>query len=158
DLTLGRQLGVRGTPSFFIDGRPLVGAQPFDAFKQIIDDELARANRLLARGLPRAELYATLLTGADAALPSAAGSEASPTIYRVPTLDAPARGGAQPKVTIVEFGDFQSPFSARVEPTLDTLLKDYGAELALVYRHNPLPFHPHGELAALAAEAARAQG
>jgi protein-disulfide isomerase len=158
DLALGRQLGVRGTPSFFIDGRPLVGAQPFDAFKQIIDDELARANRLLARGLPRAELYATLLTGADAALPSAAGSEASRTIYRVPTLDAPARGGAQPKVTIVEFGDFQSPFSARVEPTLDTLLKDYGAELALVYRHNPLPFHPHGELAALAAEAARAQG
>jgi protein-disulfide isomerase len=36
-------LGVRGTPAFFINGRMLVGAQPFEAFARIIDDELARA-------------------------------------------------------------------------------------------------------------------
>ena len=157
DLALGRQLGVRGTPTFFVDGRPVMGAQPFDVFKQVVDDEIARADSLLRRAVPREKLYATLLAGAGSSLPGA-GSEASRAIYRVPTLDAPARGGAQPKVTIVEFADFESPFSARVKPTLDTLLKDYGADLALVYRHNPLPFHPHGEQAALAAEAARAQG
>jgi protein-disulfide isomerase len=33
---------VSGTPAFFVNGRPLVGAQPFDAFAQIIDDELER--------------------------------------------------------------------------------------------------------------------
>jgi protein-disulfide isomerase len=33
---------VSGTPAFFINGRPLDGAQPFSAFKQIIDEELAR--------------------------------------------------------------------------------------------------------------------
>ncbi len=34
-------LGVRGTPTFFINGKKLVGAQPFAAFKQVIDQQLA---------------------------------------------------------------------------------------------------------------------
>jgi protein-disulfide isomerase len=38
----GAQLGVNGTPAFFINGRPLSGAQPLEAFAQVIDDELAR--------------------------------------------------------------------------------------------------------------------
>ena len=37
----GASLGVTGTPSFFVNGRNLVGAQPFEQFKAIIDDELA---------------------------------------------------------------------------------------------------------------------
>ncbi len=36
----GREAGVSGTPAFFINGLPLVGAQPFEAFKPIIDAEL----------------------------------------------------------------------------------------------------------------------
>jgi protein-disulfide isomerase len=35
-----QRLGVSGTPAFFINGRFLSGAQPFDAFKRIIDEEL----------------------------------------------------------------------------------------------------------------------
>jgi protein-disulfide isomerase len=42
DLEAGQGYGVSGTPAFFVNGRPLVGAQPFDAFAQIIDDELQR--------------------------------------------------------------------------------------------------------------------
>ena len=34
-------MGNRGTPGFFINGRILRGAKPFDAFKAIIDEELA---------------------------------------------------------------------------------------------------------------------
>ena len=158
DLAVGRQLGVRGTPTFFIDGRPVMGAQPLPAFRQIIDDELARADSLLRRGLPRDRLYATLLAGAKPAMENGAGPTAGATVFRVPTLDAPVRGGAQPKVTLIEFGDFQCPFCARVQPTLDALLKTYGPDLALVFRHNPLPFHPNAVPAALAAEAARRQG
>lgn len=37
----GAALGVTGTPAFFINGRMLVGAQPFEQFKNVIDDELA---------------------------------------------------------------------------------------------------------------------
>ena len=37
----GEEAGVTGTPAFFINGRPLTGAQPFEKFKEIIDHELA---------------------------------------------------------------------------------------------------------------------
>ncbi len=40
DLNDGKTAGVSGTPSFFINGKLLVGAQPYDAFKAIIDEEL----------------------------------------------------------------------------------------------------------------------
>jgi protein-disulfide isomerase len=36
----GEEAGVSGTPAFFINGRPLSGAQPFEKFKEIIDHEL----------------------------------------------------------------------------------------------------------------------
>jgi protein-disulfide isomerase len=40
DMEEARRLGVSGTPGFFINGRFLSGAQPFDAFKKKIDAEL----------------------------------------------------------------------------------------------------------------------
>jgi protein-disulfide isomerase len=40
DFSYGQQVGVSGTPTFFINGVKLVGAQQYDAFKQIIDEEL----------------------------------------------------------------------------------------------------------------------
>jgi protein-disulfide isomerase len=40
DFQDGQLAGVRGTPTFFINGKPLVGAQPFEAFQQIIEGEL----------------------------------------------------------------------------------------------------------------------
>jgi protein-disulfide isomerase len=43
DMAEGQSIGVSGTPSFAINGRLLVGAQPFPQFKAVIDDELASA-------------------------------------------------------------------------------------------------------------------
>lgn len=43
EMAEGAALGVTGTPAFFVNGRMLVGAQPFEKFKDIIDDELASA-------------------------------------------------------------------------------------------------------------------
>ena len=40
DLAEGTKLGVDGTPTFFINGTALVGAQPLDAFTAIIDKAL----------------------------------------------------------------------------------------------------------------------
>ena len=40
DAQSGTDAGVNGTPAFFINGRPITGAQPFEAFKRIIDEEL----------------------------------------------------------------------------------------------------------------------
>ncbi len=41
DFDAAVQLGVSSTPTFFINGRALIGAQGFEAFQQIIDEELA---------------------------------------------------------------------------------------------------------------------
>ena len=38
----GSDLGVNGTPAFFVNGRFLNGARPMEQFEQIIDDELKR--------------------------------------------------------------------------------------------------------------------
>ncbi len=40
DLSDGSASGVQGTPGFFINGKPLSGAQPYSVFKQLIDSEL----------------------------------------------------------------------------------------------------------------------
>lgn len=42
DAQEGERIGVNSTPTFYVNGRPLVGAQPFEAFKQVIDEELSR--------------------------------------------------------------------------------------------------------------------
>ena len=42
DIKMGNDAGVNGTPAFFINGRMISGAQPFEAFKKIIDEELQR--------------------------------------------------------------------------------------------------------------------
>jgi protein-disulfide isomerase len=41
DYEFASNLGVNSTPTFFMNGIPLVGAQPFEVFKQLIDKELA---------------------------------------------------------------------------------------------------------------------
>ncbi len=42
DVEEGSSLGVTGTPAFFINGRPLSGAQPLESFARIIDEELTK--------------------------------------------------------------------------------------------------------------------
>ncbi|MFN7210240.1 MAG: DsbA family protein [Aggregatilineales bacterium] len=44
DLQQGERYGVQGTPTFFINGLPLVGAQPYPAFERAIEQALAAAN------------------------------------------------------------------------------------------------------------------
>jgi protein-disulfide isomerase len=41
DTDFAVNLGVRSTPTFFVNGLAIVGAQPLDVFKQVIDKELA---------------------------------------------------------------------------------------------------------------------
>jgi protein-disulfide isomerase len=44
DFDYAAKLGVNSTPTFFINGIALIGAQPFEVFKQVIDNELAGKN------------------------------------------------------------------------------------------------------------------
>ncbi|NTX41344.1 thioredoxin domain-containing protein [Myxococcus sp. CA033] len=43
DSAEGTRVGAGGTPTFFVNGRPIVGAMPIDHFRRIIDEELKKA-------------------------------------------------------------------------------------------------------------------
>ena len=45
DIQDGTSYGVQGTPTFFINGQPLVGAQPYAVFASVIDTQLAKAGQ-----------------------------------------------------------------------------------------------------------------
>lgn len=40
ETTSGQQIGIRSTPTFLVNGQPVVGAQPYEIFEQIIEQEL----------------------------------------------------------------------------------------------------------------------
>ena len=60
DAAAANRVGARGTPAFFINGRLVSGAQPFENFKRVIDEELKRADEELKKGTPRSQLYQKL--------------------------------------------------------------------------------------------------
>jgi protein-disulfide isomerase len=151
DMSVGEDFAASGTPHFFINGRRLVGAQPFEKFKALIDEEMSKAEALLKQGTAKSALYDALLK--DGKGPS--GPEKKYLAQAPPT--APFRGAANAKVVIQQVSDFQCPFCKRVEPTLDELLKEYPGKIKVVWRDHPLPMHPDASLAAEAAREAYAQ-
>lgn len=164
---LGNRLGANGTPTFFINGRQLTGAQPVAAFRTIIDEELRAARELVASGTARTEVYAQLTVGG-----LTEEAPAAPTVNEVvapePDADrvyavgerfgAPTKGPDGAPVTIHLFSDFQCPFCNRLTPTLATLMADNPGKIRIVWRNYPLPFHTNAQLAAEAALEAQAQG
>ncbi|NOY90349.1 MAG: thioredoxin domain-containing protein [Deltaproteobacteria bacterium] len=167
DKALGTRLGANGTPSFFINGRPLVGAQPFPAFKTIIDEEITRAQGLVRGGTPAAQVYASLTRGRPTQkqapakqAPAQARRQPDPNaVYKVQlTGNEPSAGPADALVTIVQFSDFQCPFCSRVEPTITQIKERYGNDVRVVWMNNPLPFHPNAKPAAKLALEAFQQG
>lgn len=98
-------------------------------------------------------------TGTGTALP-ATDPNAVPTgptvdqLSQVPPLtdDDYVRGNRDAKVVLYEYSDLECPFCATFHPTMVQIMEEYGDQIAWVYRHYPLPFHPNAQKAAEAAE------
>lgn len=69
-------------------------------------------------------------------------------MFEVNVGDAPFKGGADAKVTIVEFSDFQCPFCSKGATILAGLEKKYGNKVKIAFKHFPLPFHAQARGAA----------
>jgi len=68
-------------------------------------------------------------------------------------------GPASARVTLIEYGDVESPACREAHAAVHILLREHPRQLRLVYRHLPeAQIHPHAERAAEAAEAVAAQG
>lgn len=128
DKAEGARLGVNATPTFFINGRKLVGAQPISVFQSLIEKELRRLK------------VQTMIDIEDRS--GGMGVKG--------LKDAP--------VTLAVFSDFQSPLSARADGLMKELLSRYPQKVRVVFKHFPLRFHAEARLAHEAALAAGTQG
>ncbi len=162
DAREAKGFGLNGTPSFLINGTELVGAQPIDKFVAVIDAEMSKARAKIEAGTPRARVYAEMARENRANVPKGADEQEAPppdtkTVFKVPVAGSPVRGNPNALVTIVEFGDFQCPFTGRVQATLDAIRAKYGDKVRVVWKNEPLPFHKNAEPAAQAAFEVRAE-
>jgi protein-disulfide isomerase len=154
DMALSQKVGATGTPSFRINGVTLVGAQPFEMFKTVIDAQLEEAGALVAAGMKKGDVYAALVKENFQPPEPKPPQQPDPledesTVWKVPVFeDDPARGPRDALVTIVEFGDLQCPFCKRVTATLQAIEKRYGAAVRIVWKDHPLPFHARAKPAA----------
>jgi protein-disulfide isomerase len=167
DAAAGGKIGAHGTPAFFINGKFLSGAQPYEMFKAKIDEELKNADALIAKGTPKAKVYEAIMKTAKTEVPAAPagqapeaekGPEQDKTVFKVDAGKSEAKGPKDAPLTMIIFSDFQCPFCKRVEPTLAQIEKEYGGKVRQVWKNYPLPFHNNAEPAAEAAMAAHAQG
>ena len=146
----GIQLGINGTPSFFINGYPVTGAQPYNLFEYAIGlaetGELANAYEQTPPQDGNAQATAT----AQAALPQ-----------DIPLDDEPAKGDPEAPITIVEYSDYQCPFCLRhFEQTLPQLQNYIDAgQVRYVFKDFPIhSIHPQAQKAHEAARCAREIG
>jgi protein-disulfide isomerase len=158
DMADARRLGVFGTPTFFVNGRPIQGNAPLSTFVDVVDQELVRAARqgggydaLVAVGKPTADAPDDGTTERRDLKPT--------TLYRVGLgLPGHQSGRDDALVTIVAWGDFECPFCAKQAPVLAHLREKYKDDVRVVFRHYALSFHRRAALAAEAAVAAAEQG
>jgi len=68
------------------------------------------------------------------------------------------KGPEKAAVTLVEFSDFECPHCNTMRPVLDAVRAAFPKDVAVVFKHFPLPFHEHAANAAAAVEVAHAQG
>lgn len=163
DMALAARLGLRGTPSFLVNGSRLIGAQPYEEFKERVEEELRGARALRDQGVAPGEVFAKRVAENIAKPepgeepPARAAPPPDATVWKVPVGKSPSLGPANALVTLVEFSDYQCPYCKRAHATVEELLKRYPGKLRVVFKHRPLPFHPRAMPAALFAMEARAQ-
>jgi len=77
---------------------------------------------------------------------------------KLASTKAPFVGGANAKVEIHEFSDFQCPYCQKAVPIVKQIKDAYGDKVKLSFRHFPLSFHEHARPSALATICAHEQG
>jgi protein-disulfide isomerase len=78
--------------------------------------------------------------------------------FNVSVGTAPTRGPKTAPITLIEYSDFECPFSKRAQDTLAELKKKYEGKILFCYKDYSLPFHKNAKKAAEAAHCAGEQG
>ncbi|MCA9944721.1 MAG: thioredoxin domain-containing protein, partial [Anaerolineales bacterium] len=146
-------LGVSSTPTFYMNGYPLRGAQPFEVFDAVAE--------LIENGELEATLEAQMRQAYEQAQAQAAQPQTPTGPVDVPIDGAYAVGDPNAPITIIEYTDYQCPFCSRHFEQTYGLLKENYIDTGVVYyvfKDFPLTqIHPQAMLAANAARCAGEQ-
>ncbi len=126
----------------------------------------------LVSGIALTMTLNTLIPGVSAANTGGRVAQVPAPTVVAPTAAEPSAGPLAPvteadyvrgdlkkaKVVLVEYSDFECPFCSRHHPVMQQVVDTYGDDVAWVYRHFPLSFHPEAVPAAVASECAGQQG
>ena len=148
-LQRGVELGVNGTPTFFVNNKFISGAQPASVFLEVIAAELSGGPTSLD------EYSDDIRRLAGTEPPRFAILSERPDI-----AGAATEGNPNARVVVVEFSDFQCPFCQRwYYDSLPEIRALAGDDVAIAFLHFPLTqIHPNAAGAHFAAECARVQG
>jgi protein-disulfide isomerase len=153
DLNEARSLGVNSTPSFFINGFPITGAQPYSVFESAIG--------LAERGMLQEAFAESAQAQAQAQAQAEAEATAQAAPKDVPLSDEPAKGSADASITIVEYSDYQCPFCLRHFQQTIPQMQQYidAGQVRYVFKDYPIhSIHPQAQKAHEAARCAREIG
>jgi protein-disulfide isomerase len=151
DIAEGRALGVNGTPTFYINGYPVVGAQPYQVFQTAIS--MAEEGRL-------AEAFTQQPDPNDVKTQATAAALAVQPVD-VPLGDAPIKGNPDAPITIVEYSDFQCPFCLRHFENTMPQLQEYidAGQVRYIFKDFPIhTIHPQAQKAHESVRCAREIG
>jgi protein-disulfide isomerase len=98
-------------------------------------------------------LQAKTATFVEARMPEDEGQ-----VYNIDVTNSPVRGPKNAPVRIIEFSDFQCPYCAELQKTLDQVLKAFPKDVQIVYKQYPLNIHQYARQAAAASLFAYSQG
>jgi len=132
DVHEGDQKGVEATPTFFVNGEMVVGARTLEQFQELIDRSLRNQK------------------GTGEVVSKQSGKDAS--------IESPIKGAKNPKVTLEEFADAECPYCGRSVGLLNAVIASHPGDIAVRFRHFPLPGHQGSMLAHVALVAAGKQG
>jgi protein-disulfide isomerase len=165
DVDQAEELKVQGTPHSFVNGRVVNGAVPYEQFKKVVDEEIAKADAKIKSGVAADKVYEETIKG---------GKGGAPTPLAIPA-HAPVLGKKDANVVVHVFSDYQCPFCKRAEVPMpgqdgkiDLTHPERGAglmaardkykdQIAVVWHDFPLGFHNRARPAANFAKEAKAQ-
>jgi protein-disulfide isomerase len=150
DLELATLFSVRG-PQLFVNGRRVAASESRAALERTLAEERRRAVALIADGARPSAVYRLRVER------ELAGLGAAPSVRSCPTLgDSPRQGPADALLTVVEFSDFECPYSKRAAAYLEK--SAHRSELALVWKAFPLNQHARAKVLASYALSALSRG
>ncbi len=124
-------LRVTGAPHFFINGRRIPGAQPYESFEEVVTSRLAAARALVENGVAPANVYDEVLkTGR----PPGASKAATKPSYGASN---PVSGPKDAKVVIQVWCEFEATKCAAASAELRRAADEFEDQIKLVWRHLP---------------------